>query len=188
MLEDKLKMIEAARTASKVRLDSCDATLSSIKEREAVEIAALDAIRKQREDATVDLPSLEVEKQECWEVGQLLRAKRTEIRESFNQKWNEYQELNKNFLIWVRHDKKAQFDERQKAREAREADRAQVETGQAPTAPSEPYETEIFTVDMLLAYLRKFQASEETATKPAEEALKLEVPQGVNGLILHTTY
>jgi hypothetical protein len=180
MLEEKLKMIEAARAASKVRLDNCDATLSSIKEREQVETAALEAIRKQREEATVDLPSLDVEKQECWEVVQLLREKKNEIRNSFNQKWAEYQELNKNFQIWQRHDRKAQFEERQKAREARDADRVQAEGGQAASTPTEPYEIEIFTIDMLLVYLRKFQASEENAaSKPAEEA-KLEIPQGMN--------
>lgn len=181
MLEEKLKMIEAARAASKVRLDNCDATLSSIKEREQVEMAALEALRKKREEETVDLPALEVEKQECWEVVQLLRAKKNEIREAFNQKWAEYQEINKNYLIWVRHDKKAQFEERQKAREAREADRVLAEGGQvAGAAPTEPYETEIFTIDMLLVYLRKFQASEDSsASKPAEET-KLEIPQGTN--------
>lgn len=107
-LEERLKAVEAGRAANKARLDACDASLSSIKEREQVESVALDAIRKQREEANVDMPALEVEKQECWEVVQALRQKKSEIRDAFNKKWAEFAELNKNWQIYMRHERRAQ--------------------------------------------------------------------------------
>lgn len=102
VLEEKLKVVEANRGSAKARLDQCDAVLEGIKEKERVEQSALDEIRRQRDEANVDLPALEVEKQECWEVIQVLRAKMSEVRDEFNVRWKEWSELNKHYSAWRR--------------------------------------------------------------------------------------
>ncbi|GAX82805.1 hypothetical protein CEUSTIGMA_g10231.t1 [Chlamydomonas eustigma] len=177
MLEEKLKIVEDRRASAKEKLDQCDAVLSTIKEQEQTEQIALDEYQRQREEANVDFPALQVEKQECWEVIQALKTKVVEVRDEFNKQYQEWQLQNKHYSIWLRHEKKAQYEERQKQREMREADRqADEEAAVGPTI-SEPFEAEIFTVDQLLTYLRKFLTTEEVAVKLEEK--QIEVPQGL---------
>ena len=106
--EDKLKSVEERRAAAKARLDECDAVLAAIKEKEQVEVAALDALHKKQEETNLDWPALNVEKQEAWEVIQALKAKISEIRDDFNKKYQDWKKLNENYNAWSRHDKKAQ--------------------------------------------------------------------------------
>ena len=107
-LEEKLKGVEERRASAKARLDQCDAVLSGIKEKEQGEVSALDAIHKQQEEANVDFPAMQVEKQECWEVIQALRAKMNEVRDEYNGKYQKWSVVNRNYQAWARHDKKAQ--------------------------------------------------------------------------------
>lgn len=108
VLEEKLKACETARAATKARLDQCDAVLNGIKEKEAVENAALDELRAQREGGGVDVPALEVERQENWEIIQAMRKQMDEVRDAFNQKWTEFKKLGDNYYIYMRHQKKAE--------------------------------------------------------------------------------
>jgi chromosome segregation ATPase len=108
MLEDKLKIVEERRASAKEKLDQCDAVLATIKEQEQAEQTALDEYQRQREEANVDFPALQVEKQECWEVVQALKAKSVEVRDEFSKQYQEWQLQNKHYSIWLRHEKKAQ--------------------------------------------------------------------------------
>jgi len=186
-LEEKLKACEASRTDIRARIDKCDAVLDSIKQKETVENTALDSLRAKRDADDIDIPALEVEKQECWEIIQALRKQMDEVRTNFNKQWQEFKKLQENHNIYMRHVKKAEYEERKAHRESREAE-AEGETmvegapaGEARgggIAMPEPFESEIYTIDQLLTYLRKFMATEGPA---AEEEAKgpVEVPQGL---------
>eukprot|EP00195_Chlamydomonas_chlamydogama_P013846 CAMPEP_0202900860 /NCGR_PEP_ID=MMETSP1392-20130828/12076_1 /ASSEMBLY_ACC=CAM_ASM_000868 /TAXON_ID=225041 /ORGANISM="Chlamydomonas chlamydogama, Strain SAG 11-48b" /LENGTH=616 /DNA_ID=CAMNT_0049587313 /DNA_START=74 /DNA_END=1924 /DNA_ORIENTATION=- len=177
-LESKLKQNEETRSSIKGRLDACDAVLKGIKDKEDVEKAALEQYKKAQNDETVDIPALTVEKQECWQIMVALKEKIAEIRDDYSKKYQEYIKLDKNYRIWRRHDERRKYEERQKAREARDADREaneQAATGEVPGI--EPYASEILTIDQLLTYLRKFLATEDAAAK--EEKKELEIPKGM---------
>ncbi len=59
-LEERLKGVEERRANAKGRLDACDSVLAEIKEKEQVEVAALDALHKAREEGNIDFPALQV--------------------------------------------------------------------------------------------------------------------------------
>lgn len=179
----KLKEVEDTRAAISKRLSDCDAVLKEVKAKEEVERAALDAARGKDKDAGpgIDYGALTVEKQECWQIMSALRDKITEIRKAFDEQYKEYIKLDKNYNAWLRHDKRKKFEERQKERESRDADRRENDeaaTGEHTSA--EPYESEIFTLDQLLTYLRnKFQSLSSEAKKEEEAAKEVEIPKGM---------
>ena len=102
--EAKLKEVEEARAVVSKRLTECDAVLNSIKAKEEVDRAALEAERSKDQggESTLDWGALTVEKQESWQMICAYRDKITEIRKDFDEQYREYIKLDKNYNAWLR--------------------------------------------------------------------------------------
>eukprot|EP00798_Chlamydomonas_sp_ICE-L_P009131 gene9131-16256_t len=182
LAEEKLKEVEEARAAVSKRLTDSDAVLNAIRAREDTDRATLEQLQADSKatDPQVDFGTLVVEKQECWQVITALRDKMTEIRKDFDVQYKEYIKLDKNYNAWLRHDKRAKWEQRQKERAERETEENGGDVGAAVSderAVSEPYESEILTLEQLLRYLHKFAGTQMEAKK--EEEKTVTIPDGM---------
>lgn len=188
-IEAKLKAWEEKRAEIQHRLQQCDAVLTDVKAREEEERKVLEQSRSKQAETDLDVPALNVEKKECWDIIQALRAKMDEIRKDFQARWTEYITLDRNYNNYMRSIKRSQYEERQKARAERDAAENGVdgETGTSTGASGNPadavvveaYAAEVLTLDQLLLHLRKLMPSDEKAAASEEEKKQVEVPKGM---------
>jgi hypothetical protein len=104
----KLQESDVYRAQISQRLADCDEVLREIKEKETTEKKALDEIRSKETSATSDVPSLHVEKKECYDIIVACRAKIDEIRADFDAKYKEYIKRDRAFKAYVRQQRTAQ--------------------------------------------------------------------------------
>jgi uncharacterized coiled-coil DUF342 family protein len=102
----KIDEAKAASDAIRAEIAVLNGQLDKIKaEREAAN-AKLDSMRAEQQEARSDIPGLMVEKKELWEVIQTLRDKQREIRNSFNEKWEEFKKQDKAWKGWFAQERK----------------------------------------------------------------------------------
>eukprot|EP00199_Chlamydomonas_sp_CCMP681_P001183 CAMPEP_0119101934 /NCGR_PEP_ID=MMETSP1180-20130426/823_1 /TAXON_ID=3052 ORGANISM="Chlamydomonas cf sp, Strain CCMP681" /NCGR_SAMPLE_ID=MMETSP1180 /ASSEMBLY_ACC=CAM_ASM_000741 /LENGTH=699 /DNA_ID=CAMNT_0007086121 /DNA_START=17 /DNA_END=2116 /DNA_ORIENTATION=+ len=186
-LEAKLKAIEDARADIQARLAHCDGILNSIKAQENGERAVLDGMRSVQAETELDIPALNVEKKENWDIMQALRTKINEIRDEYSTLRREFVKQNNNWHNYQRFINRQQWQERQKVRAERDAAEAGEDAGASTngtatdTVVIEAYAAEVFTLEQLLTYLRKLQPADEKAAA-AEDKKEVEIPKGFRAM------
>lgn len=178
VLQQKLQESDVYRSQISQRLADCDEVLKEIKDKETAEKGALDEVRNRENSATSDVPSLHVEKKECYDIIVACRAKIDEIRADFDTKYKDYIKKDRNFRAYVRVQRNKQFEERKAEREKRDAERKAEQ--QEHVSQQEPYEDQLYTLDGLLTYLNKFSVAEEA--KPEAKASEAALPPGLKPL------
>lgn len=171
----RMAEIEQLQNTVTQKLQQCDELLTDIKAKEEKEKSALSSIRNKEQGEVADLPTLNVEKAECWDIIQACRKKIDEVRNEHNQKYSEFIKLDRNYKAYMRWDKKKKYEERKAEREKRMKEREERDgTGnsEAVNFVREPYEQELFTLDQLLAYLKGFVAdSKDVAVETAQKEI-----------------
>ncbi|GFH27684.1 uncharacterized protein HaLaN_26048, partial [Haematococcus lacustris] len=160
--------------------------LNASKAQQEVEQKILDERRSKQSELEGDIPQLLVEKKECYEIVQALRAKINEVYAEYNVKYKEYIDLDRNYNSYMRYVKRQDYLERQKARE----ERAAAENGMDSSNPDatssagnndmpvvEAYAAEVFTIEQLVGYLRKLLPSDEQKAVVEAEVKAVEVPK-----------
>ncbi|KAG2441196.1 hypothetical protein HYH02_010040 [Chlamydomonas schloesseri] len=172
----RLKETEAQRTGIMARLKESNDVIAQLDTQIAAANAVLDEAKAKADSHFADLPSLQVEKKENYEIMVTLRAKIDELRKANDAEYQEYIKRDRAYRGWKRLDARKKYEERQKAREQRDAERADETKAIMGDIVVEPFSGEIFTCDQLLTYLRSFTAVKEEVKA---EAKAVEVPAGL---------
>eukprot|EP00878_Enallax_costatus_P000507 GHUV01000601.1.p1 GENE.GHUV01000601.1~~GHUV01000601.1.p1 ORF type:complete len:598 (+),score=306.21 GHUV01000601.1:86-1879(+) len=160
---------KAASEAIRAEVATFNSQLDGIKAARENEELKLQALRAEQAEARSDVPALIVEKKELWEVIQALRDKQREIRTAFNDKWEEFKKQNRAYQGWAAQERKKRQEQRKAEYEERQAARKAMDDTTRPAK----YETEVYTCEQVLSYLRQFVSSEKSTT---EEKKELEAP------------
>lgn len=105
-LQAKIDEVKAAITQLQDQIKAVNGQLDKIKKAQDGQQAILDNIRSKENDVRADIPNLHVEKKECWDIIQALRAKQKEIRDAFNEKWTEFKKQDTAYRGWFREERK----------------------------------------------------------------------------------
>jgi tRNA U55 pseudouridine synthase TruB len=104
-LQATLAELEEKRTGFTGRLQECDKILDGVTAKETVAKAELNELKTSEEGEMVDIPSLIVERKECYEIINAMRDAITEVRTEFDARYKHYITLDRNyngFLYWER--------------------------------------------------------------------------------------
>ncbi|KAG2423904.1 hypothetical protein HXX76_014957 [Chlamydomonas incerta] len=200
----RLKETEAQRTGIMARLKESNDVIAQLDVQIAAANAVLDEAKAKADSHFADLPTLQartaegcrgrhghtggpqagkgtaigkaVEKKENYEIMVTLRAKIDELRKANDTEYQEYIKRDRAYRGWKRLDGRKKYEERQKAREQRDAERQDETKAIMGDIVAEPFSGEIFTCDQLLTYLRSFTAVKEEVKA---EAKAVEVPAGL---------
>ncbi|GIL87948.1 hypothetical protein Vretimale_6325 [Volvox reticuliferus] len=173
----RLKESEAQRSGIVARLKDSDSVISELDKQIAAASAVLDDAKAKADAHAADLPSLQVEKKENYEIMVTLRAKIDELKKQNDAYYQEYIKRDRAYNGWKREQNHKKYLERQKDREERERLRQDENKAILGDIVAEPYSSEIFTCDQLLTYLRSFTAVASSEVK--EEVKAVEVPAGL---------
>ncbi|GFR45760.1 hypothetical protein Agub_g7175 [Astrephomene gubernaculifera] len=172
----RLKEEDGNRASIIARLKESDAVIATLDGQIAAASAVLDEARAKADSHAADLPTLQVEKKENYEIMVTLRAKIDELRKQNDAEYQEFVKRDRAYKGWKRDQGRKKYEERQKEREERDRQRQEENKVILGETVSEPYSNEIFTCDQLLTYLRSFTAVKEEVK---EEVKAVEVPAGL---------
>lgn len=102
----KIDECKAANEAIRGEIAILNVQLDKIKADREAEDAKLQQLRAAEQEARSDIPALNVEKKELWEIIQTLRDKQREIRNAFNEQWEEFKKQDKAWKGWFAQERK----------------------------------------------------------------------------------
>ncbi|KXZ48222.1 hypothetical protein GPECTOR_29g127 [Gonium pectorale] len=172
----RLKELDAQRTGIIARLKESDGVIAQLDQQIAAASAVLDEAKAKTDAQFSDLPTLQVEKKENYEIMVTLRAKIDELRKANDAEYQEFIKRDRAYRGWKREQSRKKYEERQKEREERDRQRQEENKLILGEVVVEPYSNEIFTCDQLLTYLRSFTAVKEEVK---EEVKQVEAPAGL---------
>ncbi|GIL67772.1 hypothetical protein Vafri_21294 [Volvox africanus] len=173
----RLKESETQRAGILTRLKDSDSVILELDKQIAAASSVLDDAKAKADAHAADLPSLQVEKKENYEIMVTLRAKIDELKKQNDAEYQDFIKRDRAYKGWKREQNHKKYLERQKEREERERQRQDDNKAILGDIVAEPYSSEIFTCDQLLTYLRSFTAVASSEVK--EEVKAVEVPAGL---------
>ncbi|GLC47247.1 hypothetical protein PLESTF_000895100 [Pleodorina starrii] len=173
----RLKEGEVQRASIIARLKESDGVIGQLDAQITAASAVLDEARSKADAHAADLPTLQVEKKENYEIMVALRAKIDELRKANDAEYQDFIKRDRAYKGWKREQGRKKYEERQKEREERERQRQDENKAILGEVVVEPYSNEIFTCDQLLTYLRSFTSVADKEVR--EEAKAVEVPAGL---------
>ncbi|GLI65203.1 hypothetical protein VaNZ11_008677 [Volvox africanus] len=173
----RLKESETQRAGILARLKDSDSVILELDKQITAASAVLDDAKAKADAHAADLPSLQVEKKENYEIMVMLRAKIDELKKQNDAEYQDFIKRDRAYKGWKRDQNHKKYLERQKEREERERQRQDENKAILGDIVVEPYSSEIFTCDQLLTYLRSFTAVASSEVK--EEVKAVEVPAGL---------
>lgn len=157
------KIDEAKAASEAIRSDIAvlNTRLDRIKAAREAEQAKLNEIISAQQEARSDIPALNVEKKELWEVISALRDKQREIRTVFQAKWDEFKKLDKAWKGWFAEERKKRNEQRHQDYLERQAARAARDDVVKP----KKFEHEVYTCEQALSYMRQFVVVEKAVVE-----------------------
>lgn len=168
------KIDEAKAASEAIRSDIAvlNTRLDRIKAAREAEQAKLNEIITGQQEARADIPALNVEKKELWEVISALRDKQREIRTAFQAKWDEFKKLDKAWKGWFAEERKKRNEQRHQEYLERQAARAARDDVVKP----KKFEHEVYTCDQVLSYLSQFVVVEKAVVEEKKGSVDAPAP------------
>lgn len=104
-LDAALKENELTRSEINGRLQERDGALNEIKARGEAEKADQDGVQALADMGGPNVPALNAEKQECWDIMVAMRATIAEIRAAYDVRWQAWNKLDRNYSAWQKWDR-----------------------------------------------------------------------------------
>jgi uncharacterized coiled-coil DUF342 family protein len=163
MAQVSARIDEAKAASEAIRSDIAvlNTRLDRIKAAREAEQAKMNEIISVQQEARSDIPALNVEKKELWEVISALRDKQREIRTAFQAKWDEFKLLDKAWKGWFAEERKKRNEVRHQEYLERQAARAARDDVVKP----KKFEHEVYTCEQALSYMRQFVVVEKAVVE-----------------------